>query len=150
MRRLTALTILLLLAGTAGAQPTVFVEEPWVREAPPGTPVNAAYMVLRNDGEEDARIVSVDADGFRSAEMHETIEEDGNMGMRPLDGLTVPAGNSVSLEPGGRHLMLRDADQRVTEGDWVTVYLHLENGALIEVTAQVRQRTGQSTGGDET
>lgn len=149
MRSLLALATLLLLAGPAAAQPTVVVEDPWVREAPPGTPVNAGYMVLRNDSERDARIVSVEADGFRRAEMHETIEEDGNTQMRPLDSLNIPAGGSVALEPGGRHLMLRDPDRRVTEGDWVTLYLYLENGALIEVTAQVRQRTGRSQEGSE-
>lgn len=149
MRPLITLAILLLLCGPAIAQPTVFVDDPWVREAPPGTSVNAGYMELRNDGDQDTRIVSVDAEGFRSAEIHETVEEDGNMTMRPLDSLTVPADSSVTLEPGGRHLMLHDPDERVTQGDWVTIYLHMESGALIEVTAQVRQRTGRSTERDE-
>jgi copper(I)-binding protein len=137
-----------LLAGTAGAQPAVFMEAPWVREAPPGTAVNAAYMVIRNDGEEDTRIVSVSAEGFARVEIHETVEEDGRMRMRPIGELVVPAGKSVTLEPGGLHLMLREADERVTEGDWVTMHFTLASGALIEVTAQVRRRTGRSSDGD--
>jgi copper(I)-binding protein len=63
----------------------------------------------------------------------------GMMGMRPIDSLTLPAGEEVALEPGGYHIMLIDLAEPIEEGDTVPVTLTFENAGEIEVEAEARE-----------
>ena len=88
----------------------------WIRAAAPGQGVVAGYCDIANAGEASATVVAFrDADCADSGcpvrvEMHETIERDGVVGMRPLPQLVVGAGSTLSLEPGGKHLMVFGLD----------------------------------------
>ena len=84
----------------------VVVNDPYVREPVPGRSMSAAFMTLTNTSNELQRLVSVSAPWASSIEIHTHLHEDGVMKMRQIDSLEVPAGESVTLEPGGLHLML--------------------------------------------
>jgi copper(I)-binding protein len=49
---------------------------------------------------------TVAIEGANSVEIHEHTHKDGVMRMRQLYELTIKAGESVVLEPGGFHLMV--------------------------------------------
>lgn len=148
MKRLLGLFLLLAPLAAPMAGPMVHAEEPWVRESAPGTPANAAYMTLRNEGDETATVTAVSAEGFGRAAIHETVETDEGTGMQAVEALDIPAGESVQLAPGGMHLMLREPDARVEDGDWVTLMLRFDGGRMLEITAPVRRRTGREEGSD--
>ncbi len=62
------------------------------------------------------------------------------MGMRQLeDGLELPAGEEVSLEPGGYHVMLLELAQPIAEGDTIQVTLVFENAGEVQVEAEARE-----------
>jgi copper(I)-binding protein len=61
------------------------------------------------------------------------------MGMREIGSLTLPAGEEVSLEPGGYHIMLIDLAKPIEEGDTVPVTLTFEKAGEIEVEAEARE-----------
>ncbi|HRO87064.1 MAG: copper chaperone PCu(A)C [Chiayiivirga sp.] len=82
------------------------VHEAWIRTAPPTAPVRAGYGVIENSGRREVVIDAVRSDAFGAIEIHEMREVDGVMRMRRLPSLTLEPGRSVSLEPGGMHLML--------------------------------------------
>lgn len=107
--------------------PGLRVEDPWVREAPPGAETQAAYMKLANDGEQDLILTSVAAPQYANAEFHRMWFEGDRMRMEAQPTLVVPARGEVVLEPGGNHLMLFKPDQRVRSGD--TVHIRLQCGA---------------------
>ena len=50
---------------------------------------------------------------------------------RRLDALEIPAGGSVELKPGGKHLMFMNLTERLTEGGSVPVTLTFKSGATI-------------------
>ena len=82
--------------------------------------MSAGYLVLHNNTDEPMRITGATSPQFGLVEIHETRIEDGISRMRQLEELVVPARGSVTLERGGKHLMLmRAADL----GDAVSVQL---------------------------
>lgn len=74
--------------------------------APPGASIAAGYFELRNPGQGALELLRVSSPAFESVEMHETVEVDGLSRMRAVESVNVPAGGTVSFEPGGKHLML--------------------------------------------
>lgn len=140
-----ALTLVLLLAGAslANADPALQVSEPWVREAPPASRVSAGYLTLVNKGENTVTVTAISSPDFENAEIHRTVIEDGIARMLPVKQLDVPASSELSLEPGGRHLMLFEPRRPLTGGETVTLVIHLENGTRMTVLAPVIRKTGE-------
>jgi copper(I)-binding protein len=58
------------------------------------------------------------------------------MGMRPLASLDLPAGETLTLEPGGLHVMLIDVTP-LAEGERISVTLHWQMAGDLEVEAEV-------------
>ena len=67
---------------------------------------------------------------------HGRRRHDGNAQMK--DGLELPAGEQVSLEPGGYHVMLLELQAPIAEGDTVPVTLTFEKAGEVQVDAQAR------------
>ncbi len=85
---------------------TVTVVEAWIRPAPPNAPVRAGYARIENHGEVEVVIDAARSEAFDAVEIHEMHMVDGMMRMRPVPQLRLPPHESVSLAPGGLHLML--------------------------------------------
>lgn len=94
-----------LLLGTLVSAELV-VEEGFVRKPIPGRSMSAAFMSIRNTGAEDVVIKTAAIEGAKSVEIHTHSHQDGVMRMRQLHSLEIKAGQAVSLEPGGLHLMV--------------------------------------------
>ena len=94
------------LTSVSALAESVVVHDPYVREPIPGRNMSAAFMTLTNTSDNAQRLVSVSAPWASSIEIHTHLHEDGVMKMRQVESLEVPAGESVTLEPGGLHLML--------------------------------------------
>jgi len=60
------------------------------------------------------------------------------MGMRAVEGIDLPAGETVSLKPGGYHIMLIDLVAPLEEGTTIDVELTFASGATGTVTVPVR------------
>lgn len=106
--------------------PGLRVEDPWVREAPPKAEVQAAYMTLVNDSDQELILTNVAAPQFANAEFHRMSFEGEQMRMEAQPTVTVPARGQLALEPGGYHVMLFKPDQRMRAGD--TVHIRLQCG----------------------
>ena len=114
------------------------IAEPWARAMLPGQPTGGAYMTIRNEGQEPDRLVGVTSTAAGKVEIH-TMEMKGDvMEMRPVEGgLEIPAGGSVSLEPGGFHLMFFDVKTPFAEGAEVPVTLEFEKAGKVELSLPV-------------
>jgi copper(I)-binding protein len=82
------------------------IDEGYVRKPIPGRSMSAAFMTINNTGAADVVLKTAAIEGARSVEMHTHTHKDGVMRMRQLHELTIKAGDSVMLEPGGLHLMI--------------------------------------------
>jgi copper(I)-binding protein len=143
----TALVTLSLLLGLAGpvrlpAGALLAVQNPWIREAPPTATVLAAYMIIDNQGDESAEITAITSADFGHTELHQTLVEDGIARMKPLEKLTIPASGSVSLEPGGMHLMLFDPRRALHAGDTVVLEIQPRDGNRLKFAVPVIRNSG--------
>ncbi|MBJ3762407.1 copper chaperone PCu(A)C [Maribius pontilimi] len=100
----------------------------------PGQPVGGGYMTVTNAGDTDDRLVAVSSPVAGRAELHEMRMDGDVMRMRPLpDGLPVPAGETITLEPGGPHLMFMDLAGPLVAGEIAPVRLTFERAGAVDV-----------------
>jgi copper(I)-binding protein len=99
----------------------------------------AAYMVIRNTGGADDALIGAASDVADMVELHETTMEGSMAGMHPVEAIPVPAGGSVSLEPGGYHVMLIGLKEELQVGQTITLTLTFEKAGQITVQAEVRE-----------
>lgn len=124
-----ALVIAAALASTgAAACPGLEVENAWIRQAPPGTMMTAAYARLVNTGKQPLVVDGAHGRDFSGVELHQTQVQGGMSRMRP-GKLEVPAGGSAALEPGGWHLMLFGIARGLAAGDTVPLTLTCDESA---------------------
>jgi len=134
---LAALAASPLLAQPGAPAGPLSVADAWVR-AIPGATVAAAYMRLHNGGKAPVRVIGVRSALAGHAMIHETRLENGVSTMRPHEPLTIAAGASVALEPGGLHVMLHDLAHPLAVDEQVPLELLLEGGGRVAVSARVR------------
>ena len=73
----------------------------------------------------------------------------GVMTMRPLDGgLAIEPGKTVTLAPGGLHLMLTDLKQPLKEGEMLAITLQFEKAGAVDITLHVRGVGAQGPAAD--
>ncbi|MBE0482253.1 MAG: copper chaperone PCu(A)C [Bacterioplanes sp.] len=85
---------------------TMTVTNAKVRQPIPGRTMSAAFMQISNQSQQDIELVSARADWSERIEIHTHLHENGVMKMREIESLPIAAGSSVTLQPGGLHLML--------------------------------------------
>ncbi|MEO0743109.1 MAG: copper chaperone PCu(A)C [Bacteroidota bacterium] len=114
------------------------VENAWARPAAAGG--NSALYITLVGGSAADTLVSAESAAVNVVEIHESFEtETGTMGMRPVEMLAVPAGESVALEPGGFHVMLIDATVDLVVGSQVAAVLNFAQTGPISVMAQISE-----------
>jgi copper(I)-binding protein len=123
-------------AGPSGA-PTIEVSGSWVRPAAAGAET-AAYLTIANHGPGD-RLIAVRTAIAGSAMIHQTATDSNGMtGMSMVADVPIPAGGTVTLEPGGTHVMLAGLTSTLAPGATVELELVFEHAGAIRVPTAVR------------
>lgn len=130
------LVIMLLLNGCAApASQGIEVREAWARPATQGT--NGAVYFIIHSAEED-EIVGVSSNVAEAAEIHESNMNGDVMEMHHRGSILLSAGEEVSFEPGGLHIMLVGLKQDLQTGDEFEVTLHFKNYQDIQLQVPVQ------------
>ncbi|WP_223787647.1 copper chaperone PCu(A)C [Marinicella meishanensis] len=122
----------LLTAGWAQAIEFPAADDLWLRAAPPGVKMMAAYVTLDNQTDAELSLVGVYAPDFGTAEIHRTVEVDGVFKMREQKSLPLAPQASITMEPGGLHLMLMMPKRSFAIGDEVRICLIYADAAGTE------------------
>lgn len=140
MRRLLIPAILFLAA--AGDAPSITVVHPWARASAGAAKAGAAYLTVTDTGAPD-KLVGASTPVADTAQVHETINDNGTMKMRPVDGgLALPTGKAVSLSPGGYHVMLMGLKAPLKAGDTFPLTLNFQHAPPQTVTVTVEAGKG--------
>ncbi|HEX4897884.1 MAG TPA: copper chaperone PCu(A)C [Candidatus Limnocylindrales bacterium] len=124
-------------ASPGGAAPTV--SGAWVRPPQGMDRPAAGYLVITGGAQADA-LLSAASPVAGKVEIHETsMDSSGMTGMHPIGRLDVPAGATVTLQPGGYHLMFMDVTGTITVGGSVEIRLTFEKAGVVTVQAEVKQ-----------
>lgn len=136
--------VTLVLAPGATAQPVsrgaaIVIRDAWVRTPPPSVPMTAGYMTIENPSAVAIAIVKVSSVAAGTIEMHEVREENGRASMRMIDRIVIPPRSTVTLAPGGLHLMIMSMPKRLAAGDEVPLTLTMSDGAVVVARATVKE-----------
>lgn len=114
----------------------------------PGQPVGGGFFTIVNHGSEADRLVSITSPVSGDVQLHEMKMENDIMQMRRLpDGIDVPAGATVRLEPGGYHVMFMGISRPFKEGEMVPATLNFEKAGPVPVEFKVEAFKASNAGG---
>jgi len=133
---LAVATSLPVFAGDADV--SISVADPYVRMVPPGTPTTGAFMVVKNGGNADRKLVRADSPVARSVELHNHINDNGVMKMRPVKEIELKAKGEAVLKPGSYHVMLIDLKQALKEGESIPMTLTFDDGSTRKIDVPVK------------
>jgi len=140
LRFSSRLSAVLLATASLGAQAgEITIGDPYARAVPPGHSNSAVYMTLKNESMENRALVAAECPAAEVVELHTHLHEDGVMKMRRVDRIEVPAGQTVTLKPGGLHLMLIGLKETLEPGKTLHLTLSFDNGNKEHVVAPSRE-----------
>ena len=100
----------------------------------------ATYFLIENTGSEDDRLVNATSNVSEVVELHDMTMDDGVMKMFHVEeGYVIPAGGSVELKPGGKHVMFIGLHEKLEVGQVVTVELEFEKSGKMTIEAEIRE-----------
>ncbi len=161
-----AAAVLALAACGGGDAAGIEIEGAWARTSPAMAEAGAAYMQITSAEADSLVSASVDASVAGTVEIHEVVPADGSMSddsmtddsmgdhsmsddsmadgmgammMQEIEALALPAGETVSLEPGGYHVMLLDLPDPLETGETFDLTLTFANGGEQVVSVEVRE-----------
>ena len=106
----------------------------FTRAMPPRAISGGGFVTIANSGDVDDRLVSASSTVSEHVELH-IMRMDGEvmkMESQP-DGFVIPAGETVELKPGGKHIMFIGVQTPFAEGENVKVMLHFEHAGMVEL-----------------
>ena len=116
----------------------ITVIDGYIREMPPGQDVTAAFMTLKNSTLGLCRLTMASSVIAEKTEIHGHFYKDGMMSMRPVDGLDIPPKKSISLKPGGYHLMLFGLKEELKKNAQHEITLNFLGCPTLTFNADVR------------
>lgn len=139
--RLISTTVMLLLGSASTAQAgseDVVVKDAWSRASIGTSRPGVVYMEIRNMGGESTTLTGLSTSLAKRPEIHRTsINDKGMSSMEPAGEITIGAGETVALEPGGLHAMLMGLQAPMSKGDSFPLTLLFADGGKVEVEVPV-------------
>ncbi len=132
-------TGLAIACSTSAAPPIerIAVRSGWARIADSGA-TSGAYMEIANNDTVAITLVGITTNDAGAAEVHETMQHDGMAHMMPRADVGIPAGDVLTMAPGGVHVMLVNVRRTLAIGDSVRLRLRFSDSTTVAVTAPVR------------
>jgi len=122
----------------------IVIEGAWARASVGRN--GAAFVTVVNKGGSDDRLVAVKSDISPKVELHTHIMDGTVMRMRKLDDIPVPAGKSVTLKPGGLHVMIVGLKKKLVEGESFPLTLVFEKAGEITVPVAIKALGAMDSG----
>jgi copper(I)-binding protein len=147
LHHLIAISVLCITAMHSAAQspPTdrLSIDDPWARALPPVADNGAAYLRIVNHAMHADTLLSATSPIAGRVEFHTHVRSGAMMMMKKLDTLPIGAHGTLTMAPGGTHVMLFGLKIPLTAGDVFGLSLNFEKAGKTEVTVKVEARTAQ-------
>ena len=144
-----------LLAVTPAAQAadydvgSIHISQPWSRATPKGASSGAGYMTITNKGNAPDRLTCVSSDASAECQIHTMTMDNGVMKMRPVEGgLEILPGQTITLKPGGFHMMLVDLKHPLEPGNSIKATLKFEHAGTVDVEYPIAAIGAPAPGAD--
>jgi hypothetical protein len=118
----------------AATRGSIEIHRPWARQGVEMPERAGGFFTLINKGPEPDRLVAASSPAAAKIEIHAIKVVGGDIGMRPReDGLVLPAGVTLTLQPRGYHLLLIDLTAPPIPGAPLAITLIFEKAGRIDV-----------------
>jgi hypothetical protein len=115
------------------------IGDPWIRATPNAAPTAAGYLTVTNRGRAADRLLGGATPLAKSIEPHTMSMSGGVMRMRLVEnGFAIPPGATLTLAPGGNHLMLIGPRRPFRPGEHVPATLRFARAGAVRVEFVVR------------
>jgi copper(I)-binding protein len=132
-----ALTLVSVTRAVGAADPPgISLEHVWARASAGGATTGAVYFTIVDNGAPD-RLVGVSTPAAASAQLHESINDNGVMKMRAAPSIALETGKPVTFKPGGHHVMLFGLKAPLKAGGDFPLTLTFEHAPPMTVTTAV-------------
>ena len=118
--------------------PGLVLSHYWVRPGNKGKNT-AAYMTINNSSLLKDKLLKVECLESTSTELHDHINEEGIMKMRPVQAIIVET-PTVDLKPGSLHIMLIGLKKDLKPGEIVKMHLIFEQSGRVDLSFPVQLR----------
>lgn len=132
MRTLLAAALSIFAVAT---QANIQVNDATVRLLPPTVPNTSVYFTLINNTQQVQTLIGAESVISDQIEIHEHVMQGDMMRMQQLQKLTIAAGESVTFESGGLHLMVFGLKKALSEDEEVRFTLLMESGERVTFNA---------------
>ena len=124
---------------TTPALAEIVIEDAYARSSGPMGRSGAAFMVIRNTGDSDDRLVAAASDIAQRVELHTHMDMgEGVMRMMHVpEGFVIPAGGEHVLMRGADHVMFMGLTEAMEHGATIPVTLVFEKAGEVEVEIPV-------------
>ena len=124
------------------------ISAPWARATPKGASVGGGYMTIANTGSAPDRLVGGSSSIAKEVQVHEMTMDNGVMKMRPVTGgLEIKPGQTVTLKPGGYHIMFMKLNKQLKQGDHFKVTLDFAKAGKVDVDFTTEGIAATNAGG---
>ena len=114
------------------------LDHAWARATPGGAKVGGGYLTIENKGASPDKLIGGSSPAAGKIELHQMAMNNGVMTMRPVNGgLPIPPGQSITLAPGGYHIMMMELKSPLKKGDTVPLTLKFEKAGEVKVTFEI-------------
>ena len=128
---------------------SIHIALPWARATPKGASAGAGYMTITNKGTTADRVSCVSDDASAQCQIHSMTMEDGVMKMRPVEGgLEIKPGETVTLKPGGFHIMFVDLKHPLEQGRTIKAKLKFDKAGTLDVDYPIAAIGAPAPGAD--
>ncbi|MDN5765971.1 MAG: copper chaperone PCu(A)C [Humibacillus sp.] len=125
----------------AGQKAELTLDSGWVKA---GSGMTAAFGTITNHSSTPATIVKGSSDRAGMVQLHTMVKQpDGTMKMtEKKGGFVIPAGGTLTLNPGGDHIMLMDVSGPLANGQKVALDMVTTDGTTFAWSVPVRSFAG--------
>lgn len=112
----------------------------WARASMSPNKNSVAYMTINNMTDKEYVMIGASSlDTANNVELHKSfVDEKGVSRMSSIDKVVIPANSTVTMDPGGIHIMLMDLKNNLKVGDKISIDLKFEGMDPLTVQAEVK------------
>lgn len=126
-------------------QPTTLsVSDSWIKAtAGSASKMTGAFGEIRNTGSASVTIIAARSPQAKAVQLHQMVMVDGQMVMQETaSGFVVEPGASLSLKPGGNHLMFMGLKKTIRPGAMIPVTLITSTGGTVKTKVMAKVFNG--------
>ena len=101
--------------------------------------ISARVGQLSNGSGEETALVAAESSVAETVELHNHVADGGMMRMRRVERIDLAAGETVTFQPGGLHVMLIGLTRQLEPGQQVDLTLIFADGSRKQIEAPVRK-----------